>query len=133
VILDNGVMRTMDPSLPTAGALAIAGDRVAGGVGTHELALPTPERVDLRGRCVVPGLSDSHVHFPTWSLARGDVRLEGAASLAEALDRVRVHPRRGEWILAYGCRKVTKSESRRVAESQSRKVARPTLPARLDR
>jgi len=81
----------MDPSLPTAGALAIAGDRVAGGVGTHESALPTPDRVDLRGRCVIPGLTDSHVHFMAWSLERSGVRLEGVASLAEALDRVRAH------------------------------------------
>src|SRR5512143_3840532 len=63
VILENGVVRTMDPSLPVARALAIAGDRVAGGVGTHETALPSPEVVNLRGRCVVPGFTDSHVHF----------------------------------------------------------------------
>ena len=50
-------------------ALAIAGPLVAGGVGTHEWALPTPERVDLRGRCVLPAFTDSHVHFPTWALA----------------------------------------------------------------
>ena len=37
----------MDEALPTAAALAIAGERVAGGVGTHELALPTPERVAI--------------------------------------------------------------------------------------
>ena len=43
----------MDPSLPTAAALAIAGDRIVGGVGTRETALPTPDRVDLRGRCVL--------------------------------------------------------------------------------
>ena len=44
------------------------GDRrpaVAGGVGTHEWALPTPERVDLAGRCVLPAFTDAHVHFPT--------------------------------------------------------------------
>ena len=84
MILSNGIVRTMDPSLPTTAALAIAGDRIVGGVGVHETALPTPERVDLRGRCVLPAFSDSHVHFPTWSLARQDVQLEGVVSLAEA-------------------------------------------------
>ena len=58
MILDNGVIRTLDPSLPTAGALAIAGPHVAGGVGTHEWVLPTPERVDLAGRCVLPAFTD---------------------------------------------------------------------------
>ena len=51
MILENGVVRTMDPSLPTARALAIAGAHVAGGVGTHEAALPSPDVVDLGGRC----------------------------------------------------------------------------------
>jgi predicted amidohydrolase YtcJ len=104
VIVENGVVRTMDPSLPTAAALAIAGERVVGGVGTHESALPTPERVDLRGRCVVPAFTDSHVHFPTWSLARSDVQLEGAGSLAEALARVGAHRARGEWVRGHGWR-----------------------------
>lgn len=104
MILDNGVIRTMDASLPTCGALAIAGPLVAGGVGTHEAALPTPDRVDLAGRCVLPGFNDAHVHFPTWSLARRDVRLEGASSLAEALDRVARHARHGAWVRGTGWR-----------------------------
>ena len=44
MILENGVIRTLDESLPSARALAIAGDRVAGGVGPHETALASPER-----------------------------------------------------------------------------------------
>src|SRR5215212_9545340 len=89
MLLENGVVRTLDPSLPTARGLAIAGNLVAGGVGTHETALPSPERVDLGGRCVVPGFTDSHVHFPTWALAQHEVRLEDARSLEEAVGRVR--------------------------------------------
>ena len=104
MILANGVIRTMDPSLPTCAALALAGDRVVGGVGAHENALPTPERVDLGGRCALPAFTDAHVHFPTWSLARRDVRLEDAASLAEALARVAAHPRRGTWLRGTGWR-----------------------------
>ncbi len=104
MILENGAVRTLDQSLPLARALAIAGDRVAGGVGTHETVLPSPEVVDLGGRCVLPGFTDSHVHFPTWSLARREVELDGAASLAEALERVRTHPRQGEWVRGTGWR-----------------------------
>src|SRR5439155_15584458 len=92
VILENGIVRTMEPSLPVARALAIAGDVVAGGVGTHETALPSPERVDLGGRCVLPGFNDAHVHFPTWSVARREVRLEGARSLEGAVARIAAGP-----------------------------------------
>jgi predicted amidohydrolase YtcJ len=104
VFLTNGVIRTMDPALPTTAALALAGPLVAGGVGTHESALPTPDRVDLRGRCVLPAFADAHVHFPTWALAQNDVRLDGAATLAEALDRVRQHTAHGSWIRGTGWR-----------------------------
>ena len=97
----------MEPSLPTARGLAIAGEWIAGGVGTHETALASPESVDLGGRCVLPGFTDSHVHFPTWAIAQREVRLEGTGSLEEALARVRealagVPP--GTWLLGRGWR-----------------------------
>ena len=79
MILENGVIRTMDASVPVQRALAIAGERVAGGIGTHETALASPDVVDLGGRCVLPGFTDSHVHFPTWALALRQVRLEGVS------------------------------------------------------
>jgi predicted amidohydrolase YtcJ len=106
VILENGVVRTLDATLPLVRALAIAGDRIAGAVGTHETALPTPERIDLRGRCVVPGLADAHVHFPTWAVAQDEVRLEGARSLDEALARVRAAAAEhaGGWLRGRGWR-----------------------------
>jgi predicted amidohydrolase YtcJ len=104
VILRNGTIRTLEPSLPTARALAIAGERIVGGVGTTESALPSTDRVDLGGRCVLPGFTDSHVHFPTWALARHDVGLHDCGSLAEALDRVRATPRTGSWLRGQGWR-----------------------------
>ncbi len=64
-------------------------------------------RIDLDGACVLPGLNDSHVHFPTWSLAQRQVRLEDARSRAEALDRVALGlagvPPEG-WLRGYGWR-----------------------------
>jgi len=105
VILENGVIRTLDPSLPMSRALAIAGAYVAGGVGVHETALASPETVNLGGRCVLPAFTDSHVHFPTWSLAQTQVKLDGCASLEEALARIgeaRVAP--GRWLRGYGWR-----------------------------
>src|SRR5919202_6625215 len=97
----------MDPALPRARALAIAGDRIAGGVGPHETALASPEVVDLGGRCVVPGFADAHVHFPTWALAQNEVRLEDTRSLDEALARVAEAARSthgGRWLRGRGWR-----------------------------
>src|SRR5438132_1996857 len=97
----------MDPSLPVVRALAVAGDRIAGGVGTHETALASPDRVDLGGRCVLPGLSDAHVHFPTWSVAQRQVRLESARTLEEAVALVAAASQEapaGAWIRGLGWR-----------------------------
>lgn len=104
MILENGLIRTLDPRVPTQRALAIAGDRIAGGVGVHELALPTPDVVDLRGRVVVPGLVDAHVHFPSWALRQEEISLDGCASLEEALARVAAAPRGGGIIRGGGWR-----------------------------
>src|SRR5262249_16726423 len=106
VILENGVIRTMDPALPLARSLAIAGELVAGGVSAHETALPGPERIDLGGRCVGPGFTDSHVHVPTWAIAQHEVRLEGTTSLEEAVARVReaLADSTGAWVRGRGWR-----------------------------
>ena len=107
MILERGAIRTMDATLPLVRALAVAGESIAGGVGTHETALASPHRIDLGGRCVVPGFTDSHVHFPTWALAQRQVRLEGARSLEEALERVGEAAKSvgtGRWLRGLGWR-----------------------------
>jgi len=101
VVLEGGTVRTLDPEVPVVEQLSVRASLVA--------AEPSPEarRVDLAGRCVVPGFCDSHVHFPTWALAQRQARLEGARSLEEALARVvealpRVPP--GGWLRGLGWR-----------------------------
>ena len=105
MILANGLIRTLDPQIPTQRALAIAGDKIAGGVGVHETALASPETLDLGGRVVVPGFTDSHVHFPTWALAQDEVKLDGCVTLEEAIERIRSAPLEpGRWLRGYGWR-----------------------------
>ena len=101
LLLDNCTVRTLDPTAPAAGSLAIAGELIAGAPGADA------QRVDLGGACVVPGFADAHVHFPTWALGLRQARLEGARSLDEALERVsaalaQVAP--GGWLRGLGWR-----------------------------
>jgi predicted amidohydrolase YtcJ len=101
VLLTGGTIRTLDPAAPVVGQLAVRGGLVA------ERPEPDAETIELGGRCVVPGFTDSHVHFPTWSLGLRQARLEGARSLDEALDRVvaaRPHVREGGWLRGLGWR-----------------------------
>src|SRR5690348_2950393 len=132
VILENGIVRTMEPSLPTAGGLAIAGEWIAGGVGTHETALVSPERVDLGGRCVLPGFTDSHVHFPTWAMAQHEVRLEGTTSVEEAVARVRdsLGASTGTWVRGRGWRSADWSPTREPTKGDLDAIA-PDRPVAL--
>jgi predicted amidohydrolase YtcJ len=101
VLLTGGTIRTLDPARPTLPRLAVRGPLVADGDEAGG------DVVDLGGRCVVPGFTDSHVHFPTWSLGLKQARLEGARSLEEALDRVvaaRAAVPEGGWLRGLGWR-----------------------------
>jgi predicted amidohydrolase YtcJ len=92
---------------------------------------PGARRIDLGGRCVLPGLNDAHVHFPTWSLGLRQVRLEGVASRAEAVARVAealpaVPP--GGWLRGLGWRDAgwTEAPSRAALDSVA-----PDVPVAL--
>ena len=130
----------MDPQVPTQRALAIAGDRIAGGVGVHETALASPDVVDLGGRVVLPGFTDAHVHFPTWALSRSDVALDGCVSLEEALERIRaggrpaggVDPRlRVAERRLDGCRRADRGAARRGDRRDAGGDDREGLPLAL--
>jgi predicted amidohydrolase YtcJ len=95
MILDNANVLTMDAALPRAKALAIAGGRILGGVDSREDAIASQahERIDLRGKTVVPGFVESHCHFRGWALERHRLRVHDAPSFEGLLDRVRMHVR----------------------------------------
>jgi predicted amidohydrolase YtcJ len=112
-VLVGGTVRTLDPEHPQGAALVLAGDRVAAVLDDPADAPAGARRVDLAGGCVVPGLVDAHVHFPSWALGRRELRLFGCRSLDEALERVRqaaagVPP--GGWLRGRGWRDEVWSE-----------------------
>ena len=65
IVYYNANIITMSPSHPTAQALTIrAGRFLAVGANAEILktAGPKTERIDLAGKCVIPGIVESHVH-----------------------------------------------------------------------
>ncbi len=58
----NGVIYTADASLPVAEAFAIENGRIIF-VGKTSGLPECGERIDLEGKCVIPGLIDSHCHM----------------------------------------------------------------------
>jgi hypothetical protein len=108
LFLINGKLHTQDDGYPEATAVAIDGNRVRA-LGSDEeirsLAGPGARVIDLGGRLVLPGLTDSHVHYYDWSLGQRRLPLAEADSLAEVKRRVarraeEIPP--GEWILGQG-------------------------------
>ena len=73
MILENGIAPNDGPFAPPRGRSQSQAPYIAGGVGVHETALASPDVVNLGGYCVLPAFTDSHVHFPTWSLAQRQV------------------------------------------------------------
>src|SRR5689334_16213873 len=65
LILFNGHIVTVDSQFRIADSLAVSGDRILG-VGTqadvNRFADSRTRRIDLKGKTVLPGLMDSHVH-----------------------------------------------------------------------
>ncbi len=59
--------------------------------------------VELDGRVVTPGFTDSHVHMTAWALGRRRIDLSGVASIDAAIERVArfLHAGTG-WILGQG-------------------------------
>lgn len=106
MILHNGAIYTMHPGLPQVRALSIAGELVAGGVDVREGERDTVghQRVDLQGRCVLPGFCDSHLHFRSWALARSELDLAGCGSLAETLRAVGAVDAGADWLRGGGWR-----------------------------
>jgi len=73
----------------------------------QELIGPATEIVDLRGRALLPGFQDAHVHPAFAGVTMIGCNLIGAMSLDEALERIaaygQAHPER-EWIAGSGWR-----------------------------
>ena len=105
LIVHHGKLVTVDERFSIAEALAVKGDRIQA-VGPNEtilkLAGPQTKLVDLKGRTLIPGLCDSHVHAPGAAMYEfdhpipemdtvGDV-LKYIAARAETLDD-------GDWIV----------------------------------
>jgi predicted amidohydrolase YtcJ len=108
LILYNGKLHTQDDNYPGATALAILAGRIQE-VGSDSemraLARHGTAVIDLEGRRVIPGLVDSHFHFYSWSLGRGDLKLAGLSSWEEIIARVAAAAKdkpAGSWILGQG-------------------------------
>ncbi len=108
-LLVNGRIYTMDAECPQASALVISGDRILA-VGDDPADLrgmlaAGAKVLDLGGRCVIPGLTDSHIHFTWYALGLHAVDLSATMTLEQvlALTAERVNETQpGRWVSGWG-------------------------------
>jgi predicted amidohydrolase YtcJ len=109
LVLTNGKIITVDDRFSIAQAVAIREGRIAA-VGTNQaisqLAGPGTRRIDLRGRAVIPGLIDNHMHLlraaTTWAR---ELRFDGVESRKQAIEMLRARVKAagpGEWVYNIG-------------------------------
>jgi predicted amidohydrolase YtcJ len=77
----NGKVVTLDPKLPVAEAFLVRDGRFVKVGAARDMR--ADERVDLRGRTVVPGLNDSHTHPVGAGLAEADGEVPVLGSIAD--------------------------------------------------
>ena len=104
----NGNIYTVNDKAPRAEAIAVTGDRISfvgKNADARKLAGETTRIVDLRGRTVVPGLTDAHCHIFGIGEREMHLNLEGTNSredfLAKVQERV-AQTEAGKWVTGRG-------------------------------
>ena len=104
LILHNGAIYTVDKNNSTVQAVAIKdGKFVAVGSNADAMKLrgPSTRVIDLRGRFVVPGFNDNHVHFASaaqfleFNIMRASTQDQFVARVKDVISRLP----KGEWIV----------------------------------
>lgn len=107
-VLYNGNIITMNPDQPRVTAIAITrGFIMAAGSDDEILSLVNDSTIteNLNGRFVIPGLTDSHIHYLGTTEFLHSVPLFEVPSLQEAVARVRAaadNAPEGTWLQGYG-------------------------------
>jgi len=104
----NGNIVTMDRRFKRAQAVAIVGERILR-VGRNSDVKPLISKrskvLDLRGKTVIPGIIDTHIHFVDYGLSLQRIDLRGVRSIAEIQSKVMSKAKEtpaGRWILGRG-------------------------------
>ena len=106
-LLYNVNIHTLDLANPKASAILIARERILA-VGEKDKLEATAhgkvEKIDMKGKTILPGLTDAHIHIQYYSLGLSKIDCE-TKTKAECLRRVaeRVkNTKPGEWVLGHG-------------------------------
>ncbi|MBK9312822.1 MAG: amidohydrolase [Acidobacteria bacterium] len=108
LVLKNGIIYTANDEMPRFEAVAVRYGKIVF-LGTTKDVKPFEGKgtkvVDLKGRTVVPGLSDAHYHLSGVGQREMTLNLEGTTSLDDFLSKVKARvdkAKPGEWVTGRG-------------------------------
>lgn len=108
IVFKNGNVYTAAGKSPRAEAIAVKADRivfVGTNVDAQQYVGQNTRIVDLKGKTVLPGFTDSHQHLSGVGLREMTLNLEGTTSLADFLAKVKARvdqAQPGEWVTGRG-------------------------------
>ncbi|MEU9703346.1 amidohydrolase [Streptomyces sp. NPDC047981] len=107
LVFTRGPVHTGDPARTRASTLAVTGERITavGHDEVRELIGPGTEVVDLRGKVLLPGFQDAHIHAVFGGTELAECDLTGTVGVEDYLTRIKeyadAHPDRA-WITGGG-------------------------------
>jgi predicted amidohydrolase YtcJ len=133
LILKNGRISTLDRQRPEAKEVVVSGGRIVGLDNASEFqAGPETKVVDLRGRRVIPGLYDSHLHVIRGGLNYNmELRWEGVPSLSIAMAMLRDQVARTpapQWVRVVGGWSEFQFAEKRMPTLEEINAAAPDTP-----
>mgnify|MGYP001489776842 CR=1 FL=1 len=105
LVVTNANVLTVNSSQPRAQSIAITGDRivaVGSDADTKPLIGPKTKVIDAKGKLVIPGFNDAHVHFMETGSQLSSVDLRDAKTPQEFVARIKSFAAKlpkGRWIL----------------------------------
>lgn len=116
ILLSNGRFHRTAFDIDPASALLVRGDRIAW-IGNRADAPAADRTIDLDGACVLPGLTDAHIHIFTLALARLQLgfaahRPRVLADVFSLLQQEQARLATGEWLQALELNEDTLAERR---------------------
>jgi len=133
LVLHHGRITTLNPCHPEAANVAIKDGRIVGVDDAESFQRgPNTRVMDLKGRRVIPGLNDSHLHVIRGGLNYNlELRWDGVPSLADGLRMLTEQAQRtppGQWVRVVGGWSEFQFAERRMPTLDEINAAAPDTP-----
>jgi predicted amidohydrolase YtcJ len=121
LLFSNGIIHTVDASLPNPEAVLVGDDGRIAAVGARAaLASPAAHNIDLAGRTLIPGFNDAHVHVSWLGMLLTrlvDTRIHVAPDIPAIVDRLTARAESqpaGSWVEGVGYNEALLPEGRHL-------------------